>query len=71
MQATITTYDRIEAAVQHLGEHDTCPHCHGTEQITCPDHMVATDDDGWCLCCDSPDTAELIICPCQHVTLPA
>lgn len=52
-------------APQDLTENDICPTCQNRGLMTCQDHMVNVDSDGWCTTCDSPDAPGLVPCRCQ------
>jgi cytochrome c-type biogenesis protein CcmH/NrfF len=63
-ETEMTNMEMLAEKVRGLGEDEKCPVCKGESLIPCPDHMSVTDEDGWCMVCDSPDL-DPVSCPCQ------
>lgn len=48
---------------------ETCPVCNDSYMIECPEHMAETDEDGWCMTCESGEVKpQRISCPCQNIS---
>lgn len=63
------TFEEIERYIAglDLGEFSRCPVCRNMYTIPCPEHMAKTDEDGWCLMCDtSGNEPGPVNCPCNE-----